>query len=507
MPNPLLIRADAGPQRGLGHIMRTLALAQAWRATGGAVYFAVAEGAAIIEAPLVAAGCVVEPLAVAPGSAADAAATRAMAAQCGAEWLVLDGYHFNPDYQRVVRADGPPLLLLDDYAHWPQYHADLLWNAVAGSGSAGAALLTAYAVQAPGVALLAGPQYALLRREFEPWICRERTWAPHVARVVVSCGGSDATGLVAAWLRAFESIDDASLDITVVLGAARAPDAALQSLAANSPHRVQWLVNPINLPELFANADLACATASQTAWELAALGTPSLVGTTAANQRCLAAALAEASVVRHVGEWPSDATAAAMSTALRALLADAAARVRIGQAGRALVDGDGAVRVVQRLQRAPLRLRRVRHGDDRRLWEWVNEPTTRAMSFSAEPIPWATHVAWLAARLHDPDCAFYLGVDTDDQPIGQWRVDRIHDEGVVSVGLAPQARGCGMGSALIAAGTRHVAYVMGLRRFHAYIRPDNAASVAAFTKAGYVEIEPTQLKDQPARHFVCDAVS
>ena len=39
MQKPLLIRADAGVVMGTGHVMRIIALAQAWREGGGDVAF------------------------------------------------------------------------------------------------------------------------------------------------------------------------------------------------------------------------------------------------------------------------------------------------------------------------------------------------------------------------------------------------------------------------------------------------------------------------------------
>jgi hypothetical protein len=43
-------------------------------------------------------------------------------------WVVLDGYHFTLACQHAVRDAGYHLLVIDDYAHLPEYSCDILLN-------------------------------------------------------------------------------------------------------------------------------------------------------------------------------------------------------------------------------------------------------------------------------------------------------------------------------------------------------------------------------------------
>ncbi len=43
-------------------------------------------------------------------------------------WLVLDGYHFTPDYQKTIRNSGYHLIVIDDYNHLLYYNTDILLN-------------------------------------------------------------------------------------------------------------------------------------------------------------------------------------------------------------------------------------------------------------------------------------------------------------------------------------------------------------------------------------------
>jgi spore coat polysaccharide biosynthesis predicted glycosyltransferase SpsG len=95
-----------------------------------------------------------------------------------------------------------------------------------------------------------------------------------------------------------------------------------------------------------ASADLALTAAGSTCWELACLGVPALVVETADNQRWVAAVLAAAGAVERCGRW-GDQDPSELAERVAALLADRVRLTAMGTAGRRLVDGRGADRVLK----------------------------------------------------------------------------------------------------------------------------------------------------------------
>ena len=90
-----------------------------------------------------------------------------------------------------------------------------------------------------------------------------------------------------------------------------------------------------------------------------------------------------------------------------------------------------------------LRIRRATRADCRMYWEWANEEAVRAASFSSEPIPWETHVAWFEKRVEAPDCRLYLACDPAGRPVGQVRYELEGDEAIVSISIPAEHRGKG----------------------------------------------------------------
>ena len=185
--------------------MRCIALAQAWSAVDGEVAFAIHRAGAPWEDRLAAAGHSVHWL-----DRSMQLLTLALARDLGTDWLVLDGYHFDPAYQKAVRRTGLRLLVIDDIAHHGMYFADLLVNQNLESESFRYRIL-------PGSSVLIGPRYALLRSEFERWRGWQRPIAPDARRVLVTLGGGDAgdvTDMVTDELEEFSEFE-----VRIVLGA------------------------------------------------------------------------------------------------------------------------------------------------------------------------------------------------------------------------------------------------------------------------------------------------
>ena len=336
MSNHLIIRADASVRTGTGHVMRCLALAQAWRRSGGAAIFASAEITTALETRLANEGFQCVHLAVMPGSNDDSSLTGDLAKSHNTEWIVADGYQFGLDYQRGIKDAGLRLLILDDYGHAEEYVADLVLNQNFTADP------TLYARRASHTRLLLGTRFALLREEFLSW----RDWQreiPAVARkVLVTLGGSDPDNVTAKVMQALADFED--LEIVVVVGGSNPHLEYLNSRIELQNSKVELIVNATNVPELMAWADLAIAAGGSTSWELAFMGLPSIVLALANNQVAICMALKQKGICVALGA--ADAVNnMALALQVRAALSDCDQRSTMSKRGRLLVDGSGATRI------------------------------------------------------------------------------------------------------------------------------------------------------------------
>ncbi|GAA4209462.1 PseG/SpsG family protein [Actinocatenispora rupis] len=317
--------ADAGRVRGLGHVMRCLALAEQLAPRGLDPVFV----ADLADLPWAVARLAERDLTwVPPGD--DPAGTVLGLAPAAA---VLDSYHLPESVGHRLRAAGVPVLAIVDGDSRP-HPADLYLDQNLGA--------TPDALPGPG---LAGLRYALHRAD----VVRHRPAAPRTddatpPRVLAFFGGTDpfAAAPVLAGALAATGVP---YEATVV---AATPELAARVRAVPGPHEV---IGPSDeLPRLVTGADLVVAASGTSAWELACLGAAAALVCVVDNQEVGYARAVATGAVAGLGRLSDLRTDPSTAVpVLRRLLTDPAERQRLRAAAWHLVDGAGAARVADAL--------------------------------------------------------------------------------------------------------------------------------------------------------------
>jgi UDP-2,4-diacetamido-2,4,6-trideoxy-beta-L-altropyranose hydrolase len=342
LDEPLLIRVDGSPEIGTGHVMRCLALAQAWQSEGGSVYFVgeIPEGLA---SRLREEGITVRTLDASPGEENDVLETARMAHAVGASWVVVDGYHFDGSYQRRLREEGVRVLFVDDYGHADNYNTDLVLNQNID------AEVTLYDNRSEHTELLLGTRYALLRKEFWPWREPRRTPQREANRVLVTLGGADPDNCTEEVVGALGGLNREDVRCTVVIGGSNPNKKSVAAAAERTDVAVDLRSDVSDMASLMAEHDIAVSAGGSTCWELAFMGIPNVVLVLADNQRGIAEGLEDTGTALNIG-WHQEVTQEEIIRRVFELLRNDKRRLEMANKAQRLVDGKGPERVLQKMR-------------------------------------------------------------------------------------------------------------------------------------------------------------
>ncbi|MFI7441090.1 PseG/SpsG family protein [Nonomuraea indica] len=310
------VRCDAGGARGVGHLVRCVALAEELRGRGVEVCFlGDLAGSAWARAQLLERRL---PLVPAPERPARLAA---LARDLELDAVVLDSYDLPPGTGAAVRESAAVLAIVDGDS--PGQDADLYLDQNLGAELRPVPPLTRR---------LAGSRYVLLRDSVRR-LRRKAGARRAVPRVLCFFGGTDSAGVAPAWARA---LADTGLPFQATV-------VSPEPFAVEGPFTV---IPPTDrLPVLMTEADLVVTAAGSAVWELLYLGVPAALTWVADNQLIGYEALVGRGIAAGLG--PEAGPAA--TKVLACLLADPAAREEFGRRGHGLVDGKGRERVADTL--------------------------------------------------------------------------------------------------------------------------------------------------------------
>jgi spore coat polysaccharide biosynthesis predicted glycosyltransferase SpsG len=188
-------------------------------------------------------------------------------------------------------------------------------------------------------------RYLMLRSEFQKLHQISRTTPDRVSRLLVMQGGADTHGFLPKIAGALHGIKE-TFDTTIVVGPAFRHQAELSRAIDSGARAINVVRTPTDLPQRMLNSDLAITAAGLTMFELACVGTPSLVICAEPFEVATAQRLEKRGAVKSLG-FGRDVSEAAIARAIAQLLKDKQQRTLMARAGKRAVDGRGAVRIVE----------------------------------------------------------------------------------------------------------------------------------------------------------------
>jgi spore coat polysaccharide biosynthesis predicted glycosyltransferase SpsG len=329
----VLVVCDVGPTLGVGHVMRCLALAEELASRGRRVLFCADVGSV----PWAAEQLSVRRIPWVPAPTAPAGFV-ARAREHAASLVVIDSYLLGAEVYSAMRADGLPVLALVD-GDLGGRPADLYLDQNIDAEK--------QQVRLPaGSARLAGLRYALMRDEIlqARGTGQAAAASPQTPRVFAFFGGTDAFGAGPVVARSLVATGS-RFAATFVAGNPASAE-ALTSVRPRDGQTVEVIGPTSRLVEHVRAADLVLSAAGTSTWELMCMGAAVGLVCVADNQhlgyqRVLqSGAAAGLGLLEEMRSEPEPSVGA-----LRCLLAEPAARARLRDAARRLVDGRGRIRV------------------------------------------------------------------------------------------------------------------------------------------------------------------
>lgn len=369
MPNHSLtvaFRADASVQIGSGHVMRCLTLAEELRRQGHQCLFICRnheghladfiaqkgfelhllqseqlETLAKDEPALAHSGWLGVPWQT------DATQTLEVLARNNIDWLIVDHYAVDAQWERSLAEVIGQIMVIDDLADREHACAVLLDQNLGRQSEDYKALVP------PTCTKLIGPPYALLRPEFSELrsasLARRHT--PELKRILISLGGVDLSNVTSQVLEALScSTLPPETELDIVMGGAAPHLEAVKKQALELPFQATVSVSVSDMAERMCSADLAIGAAGGTAWERCCLGLPTILLVLADNQISGTKALVRAGAAITI-EQSTSLTSALLSN-LELLNGNSEFLVKMAQAAAQLTDGRGATKACHTLQRS-----------------------------------------------------------------------------------------------------------------------------------------------------------
>ena len=256
------------------------------------------------------------------------------------DWLIIDHYEIDEDWEVLLRPNCKKIMVIDDLAN-RKHDCDLLLdqNFYLDEEEPYRGLVL------EDCKLLIGSQYVLLKPQYVLYRNKKKIQNKKVKRIFIFFGGSDRSNMTSFAIEALSVPEFSYLELDVVVGINNENKQEIIELAEKRPNTVLYSKPLDHLAELMFNTDLSIGGGGTTTWERMCVGLPSLVIALSENQLPVAKKLAQLNYIKLIG-YAKEISANDISLALRQeiLSKEYIKRVNLG---RNLCDGSGVQKMVK----------------------------------------------------------------------------------------------------------------------------------------------------------------
>lgn len=400
------------------------------------------------------------------------------------DWMIVDHYGIDFQWERMLRPYSRGLIVIDDLAD-REHDCDLLvdQNLVADTRSRYSGKLPEHCC------LLLGPRYAMLEPLYAELHGQAAPRHGKIHRVLVYFGGADIEDLTGKTISAFLTLERNDVEMDVVVNPRSSYVESIRRRIAGVENVRLHMFLP-SLSSLMRTADVSIGAGGITTWERCCLGVPSYVITLADNQIAGARELDRLGVICWLGN-ARDLSVQDLTEAISGMLGKSS-HIDLSKRGLDLVDGLGCIRIADYLtldRDSRLRVRPVCPDDEELILRWANDPVVRHNSFSPELIDAAAHHQWFSRRLANRASCCVFVIETDaGLPVGQVRFELSSGVWEVHYALDACVRGRGMGGVFLkAALSEFLIRVPSCTEIVGRVKSENLASRKVFKRLGFVE--------------------
>lgn len=279
----IVFRCDASPHIGTGHVMRCLTLAQKFKERRFHVSFLSTQ----------------ETLETVRALRESGFPVHIGNEMSHADWLVVDHYGLDKSYESAARRWTKNIMVIDDLAD-RAHDCDLLMDQTYGRDPSDYKALVPETCK-----ILAGAQYALLRKDFSRLRQTLDRDFSKAQRVLISFGGINPKGATEYTLSMIRGYKEKSLDIDVVTGAGAlsllSVKDAVAAIENDGFHKITLHLDTPHIANLMVQADLCIGAAGATSWERCCLKLPTIALELADNQKLVLENLEKAGAIYNMG--------------------------------------------------------------------------------------------------------------------------------------------------------------------------------------------------------------